>query len=87
MEKKDFIVETFDGEKIHTNIRFPIICVYNKPTDYPNGYVARLWDMNIPTRIVATANTLEELREKKPADMYILPRSAEDDITIVETWI
>ena len=87
MKKKDYIVDVFDEEKIHGDIKLPIICVYDRPTDYPDKYIARLWDANTPTRIVAVADTLEELRRSKPASMLILPRSTEDDKVIVETWI
>lgn len=66
---------------------FPIIVVYKKPKDYPTKYIARLWDVDRRTNLIATAETLEELRESKPKEMMIMQRHQDDDPVIVETWI
>ena len=84
---KDRIVAAFDARKIAVSTSFPVICVYDGPTDYPGRYIARLWDMGRPTHIIAQADTLEELRLAKPEGMIAMPRSAGDDPIIVETWI
>ena len=67
--------------------RIPLICVYDHPTDYPDKFIARLWDCNIPTRIMVTADTLEELREKIPNTMVRMDRHPQDDPCVVEVWI
>jgi len=80
-------VEQFDYEKSAKQARIPLICVYDHPTDYPDKFIARLWDCSAPTNIIATADTLEELREKIPSTMVKLNRDSQDDPCIVEVWI
>jgi len=80
-------VEQFDYEKSAKQARIPLIFVYDHPTDYPDKFIARLWDCSAPTNIIATADTLEELREKIPSTMVKLNRDSQDDPCIVEVWI
>lgn len=68
-------------------LKFPIIVVYKHPEDYPDKYLARLWDIKTPTKLIATADSLDELRKGKPTEMMIMQRHPEDDPKIVETWI
>lgn len=46
-----------------SELKQPIICVFNKPDDYPDKYVARLFEGTAPTNIIITRNTVEEIRE------------------------
>ena len=80
-------VEQFDYEKSAKQARIPLICIYDHPTDYPDKFIARLWDCSAPTNIIATADTLEELRAKIPDCMVKLDRHPQDDPRIVEVWI
>ena len=50
MERNDITVERFNGAQIRRTVKAPIVCVYNGPTDYPGQFVARLWDLDKPTR-------------------------------------
>ncbi|MDR1630064.1 MAG: hypothetical protein LBS36_07630 [Oscillospiraceae bacterium] len=84
---EDREVEFFDLNKSMRQTKVPLICIYKHPKDYPDKYVARLWDRNIPTQIMATSETLEGIREKIPEGMVRLNRDATDDPVIVETWI
>ncbi len=66
----------------------PMIVIYDHPTDYPNHYVARVWDIDKPTGMMIAANTLEEIRESIPRKhMKCIGRRPEDDPHIVEVWI
>ncbi len=87
MSNEDKVVESFDLSKITKTSKFPLICIYNSPKDYPGKYVARLWDVDKPTNMVAIAESLEEIREAKPPEMMIMDRMPNDDPVIVETWI
>lgn len=87
MEREDKVVDAFDIRRIIKHTRLPLICVYKNPADYPDKYVARLWDVDIPTTLVALADSLEAIREAKPAEMVILQRQDNDDPVIIETWI
>lgn len=82
------IIGAFDYTKISRIVRaMPMIAIYNHPTDYPDKYVARVWDCNIPTHLIATADTLEEIRATIPPNMTRLPSMAGDDPCIVEVWL
>lgn len=87
MERNDITVERFNLNQIRRTSRAPIICVYNSPADYPEKFVARLWDLDKPTRYIAVAETLEEIRETIPEDMIRFCRDERDDPCIVESWI
>lgn len=73
-----------------SELKQPIICVLNKPDDYPDKYVARLFEGTAPTNIIITRNTVEEIREditrRFPA-MLPFARSKEDHKSVVESWI
>lgn len=66
----------------------PQIVVYQHTSDYPEGFVARLWDAAIcsPTNVVALADGLEEIRAKIPETFVLIMRDPTDDPTIVEVW-
>ena len=65
----------------------PVIIVTANQDDYPRRYVARLWDMSVPTstQYMALEDTLEELRKTIPAEMSRLPAAPDD--SIVEAWL
>lgn len=88
MSDYDHIVkEPFVYERLAAQSTFPLICVYEKPLDYPDLFVARVWDLQRPTRLVAVAETLDGIRAYIPAGMTRLPRTECDDPRIVEVWI
>jgi hypothetical protein len=65
--------------------------VYEKPTDYPDGYVARRFE--VAGGVTATVMTLksrelEPIREKlSRAGLVRLDRTPDDEPQIVETWL
>lgn len=82
------ITGEFDYAKISRVVRMmPMIAIYNRPTDYPEKYVARVWDCDTPTHLIAIADTLEGIRATIPPNMTCLPHMAGDDHCIVEVWI
>ena len=64
-----------------------VIIVTANQDDYPRRYVARLWDMSVPTstQYMALEDTLEDLRKTIPAEMNRLPAAPDD--SIVEAWL
>ena len=84
---EDRVVRAFDRARLAKQTKMPLIVVYNNPEDYPNKYVARVWDVNRPTALVAVADTLEEIREAIPQEMYNIGRQPQDDPCIVEVWL
>jgi hypothetical protein len=65
--------------------------VYDHPTDYPDGFIARLYlaypGFAVPTPSIVTGSTLAQVRERLPPGLYCLPRDPNDDPKIIETWI
>jgi hypothetical protein len=65
--------------------------VYERPNDFPQGYVARRWVIAggkaTPTQTAFTASTLDEIRRNFAPWFTCLPREPSDDPVIVETWL
>lgn len=72
---------TRDGNTIKT------IGIYNKPDDFPGGYIARLFNGIEPTDKAVTGETLESVREKVPEGYIRIPRDKRDVGSLVESWI
>lgn len=83
----DIYLARFDYEELTEQAAIPVIIVTANQDDYPQRYVARLWDMSIPTstQYMALEDTLEELRKTIPAEMSRLPAAPDD--SIVEAWL
>lgn len=64
--------------------------IYNRPKDYPDGYVVREWIIEhngAKPGEARTAPSLEAARELVPPGCVRLERSEGDDPVIVETWM
>ena len=84
----DHIVNRFDYARLLKQTTIPIITVYDHPKDYPDKFVARVWDVNRPTNLAAVADTYEELLQAIPVhQMTRMEPSEKDDPVIRETWI
>ena len=69
----------------------PLVTIYEKPADFPDEYVARIWDGQGPraTNIIVKGKSVEELRKDIAAAGFKIcyPRAAGDEPHIVETWM
>ena len=76
----DIYLARFDYEELTEQAAIPVIIVTANQDDYPRRYVARLWDMSVPTstQYMALEDTLEELRKTIPAEMSRLDGMRED---------
>ncbi len=81
MELKDF------NFNLHTLVKVPVITVYNSPDEYPRKYVARLWDIDEPTKFIVIRDSLEEIRKTIPSYMLRIAACSIDDPVIVETYL
>ncbi len=83
----DIYLARFEYEKLTEQAAIPVIIVTANQDDYPRRYVARLWDMSVPTstQYMALEDTLEDLRKTIPAEMNRLPAAPDD--SIVEAWL
>lgn len=71
----------------YTDMKAPIITIYKYPKDYPDKFVARLFDLNNATNVFMLGNTYGQIRYKIPRHMHRFPRDVRDDPVIVESWL
>jgi len=70
----------------------PVWTIYEKPFDYPDGFIARanVSDRNgnmSATTATITGATLEEVRAQLPPGLIMFPRDESDSYVIVESWL
>lgn len=72
----------------YSDIKLPIFTVYDRPADFPNNTVIRLFDgaSGHPTNAVMLCASLEEARAAMTGYTCI-PRTARDQPQIVESYI
>lgn len=84
---KTYPLESFE-QVAWFKFKMPLIVVYEKPTDFPDSYVGRIWDLDKSTEFAVMRPTLEELRAAIPQERFVrLDRSFNDDPVIVEVWV
>ena len=84
--EKDVILNDF----INHNFKLyfmPIITIYKNPSDYPNLYIARIFDFGNRTNTITTANSLIAIRKKMPKHLERIRRDNEDDPIIIESYV
>ena len=67
--------------------RMPIIVIYMFPKDYPDKFVARLFDIDVPTCEVRSNKELSELLKEIPKNMTKLNRHDSDDPCILGMYM
>lgn len=84
----DKTAESISGFDL-SDLKFPIIVIYRHPEDYPDKYVARIFDITQPTDAVVIKDSLQELQKDISRNMSktFLPRDEKDDPCIVGSWI
>lgn len=84
----DIIVNSLQ-EVDFTGMKMPIITIYEKPIDYPDGYIARVFELEKPTNTLILKSSIEECRtDIKAAGFKIcVPRNKDDVLSVVESWI
>ena len=78
--KHNQIIESLTQADL-SHLILPLVTIYEKPADFPNEYVARIWDGQgaRPTNIMVKSKSIESIREDIEA--------AGDEPHIVETWM
>ena len=72
----------------YSAMRMPMWTVYtDKTSDYPGKYVARLFDLDHPTKYVIVRETVQDIRDQFPDWMACIGRGDEDDPVILEVSI
>lgn len=59
---KDIEVVTFSNVDL-SDIRVPMIAVYEHPADYPGYCIGRIFNMDRPTNIIIKKDSVEEIRK------------------------
>lgn len=81
-------MKIFDLATIRAEALVPLITIYKNPKDFPDQYVARLFDIGRPTGRFFAADTYEEVLKEIPTrGMVRIPRRPNDDPVIVEVWM
>lgn len=72
-----------------SDFKLPTIAIYEHPKDYPEYYVARVFDMGKPIDTIILKDTLAAVQEdvKENTKMMFFSRGTEDDPCIVGAWI
>lgn len=67
----------------------PAIVVYDHPSDYPDNYVAILFEDAEATEIVIIKDDVDEIQQdiRENTDMMFFPRRTEDRPYIVGIWM
>lgn len=67
----------------------PMWTVYDRPRDFVDGYVVRLWWGLVPEPTMKTFSTLTEARAHvaNEGGCFRIPREAADDPAVLETWL
>lgn len=74
-----------------SDLDLPMIVVYEHPLDFPDSYVARVFNVSKsavqPTDMIMLGATLEDIRGGIPDGFFRMERCAMDDWQIVESWV
>lgn len=75
----------------YSDMRMPMIVVYDSPLDFPGKVLARVWEgaINRPTNVYCEYETIAKCREDTQAAGFTvcIPRSSMDDKSIVGTYM
>lgn len=86
--KTDAVIETFfQGTGSTIFAEAGIIVLYKNPSDYPDKFVARIFNSDNPTQYIALADTYEEIMGKMPANTVLLERTEKDDPVIIGAFV
>ena len=75
------------SEKQRARKPLVMFVIYENPADFPDKFVARLFDCGRPTQYCTVRDTLAEARESIPKGLTRINRAPFDHKEIVETWI
>ena len=70
-------------------LKVPFIAVYKHPEDFPEKYVARVYELDKPTDTLMIKDTLKEIEMdiRKNTGMTFIPRGVEDALSLVGVWM
>ena len=72
-----------------SGLKVPFIAVYQRPEDFPEKCVARIYELDKPTDTIIVKDTLKEIEIdiQENTGMVFMPRKAEDVRSVVGVWM
>lgn len=69
--------------------QFPQVAVFNKPEDYPDKAVARIFDNGQPTNVITVADDPNDLRWniRKYTNLVWCPRGKDDVLSLLGVYL
>lgn len=61
--------------------------VYERPLDYPGGFIARRFELDSPTTDIRKGESLNAVRDQLPPGLTRIDRDPNDEPQIVECWL
>ena len=85
---KDLIIDSISQIDMRS-LRLPEIAIHMHPSDYPNKYLARVFDREVPTNAIIIKDSLEELQKDigENTNMVFLERTDKDVESMLGVWI
>lgn len=78
-------------EEVHQRMGLSLWTIYERPTDYPDMFVARRWHgssvRHEPTMDLRIGETLDSVRQQLPGGLTNIGRKNGDEAQIVEVWV
>lgn len=71
----------------YSELLFPMLVVYDRPKDFPENAVIRVWDMTTPTNVILVAADIAEAEAAVPPWFTRLERAELDDPKIVAVYV
>lgn len=71
-----------------SGLKVPFVAVYGHPDDFPDKYVARIYELDRATDTIMVKETLEEIEMdiKEHTAMTFIPRGTADVPSLVGVW-
>lgn len=72
-----------------SGLKVPFVAVYGHPGDFPDKYVARIYELDRATDTIMVKETLEEIEMdiKEHTAMTFIPRGTADVPSLVGVWM
>lgn len=72
-----------------SGLKVPFVAVYGHPDDFPDKYVARIYELDRATNTIMVKETLEEIEMdiKEHTAMTFIPRGTADAPSLVGVWM
>ena len=72
-----------------SGLKVPFVAVYGHPDDFPDKYVARIYELDRATDTIMAKETLEEIEMdiKEHTAMTFIPRGTADVPSLVGVWM